>query len=58
MGYVVTYINTDATNITSTGRIIDYLYTNFPLEVNNKTWNLDGRPTLYRSDALRVNHVG
>jgi hypothetical protein len=31
MGYIVTYINTDATNVTANGRIIDYLSTNFPL---------------------------
>ncbi len=31
MGYIVTYIDTDDTNVTTNGRIIDYLYTNFPL---------------------------
>lgn len=31
MGYVVTYINTDPTNVFTTCRIIDYLSTNFPL---------------------------
>ena len=41
MGYVVTYSNTHSSNVFSNGRIIDYLTTNFPLEVNNKTWNLD-----------------
>lgn len=58
MGYVITYINTDATNVYTTCRIIDYLSTNFPLEVNNKTWNLDHKPTMYKSEPLRINHVG
>jgi len=39
-GYVVTYSNEDATNVFANGRIIDYLSTNFPLQVENKTWNL------------------
>ncbi len=39
-GYVVTYTNEDATNVFANGRIIDYLSTSFPLQVENKTWNL------------------
>ena len=48
-GYVITYGDTHATDIFGNGRYIDYLSTNFQLEVNNQTWNLDVDPTLYRS---------
>lgn len=58
MGFVVTYSDTHASNVFSNGRIIDYLSTNFPLQVNNKTWNLDSRPSMYKSEPLRVNHQG
>ena len=39
-GYVITYTNEHTTNVFANGRIIDYLSTNFPLQVENKTWSL------------------
>lgn len=57
-GFIVTYSDTHGTNVFANGRIVDYLSTNFPLEVNNKTWNLDIEPTMYRSEPLRAGHVG
>ena len=58
MGWVVTYSDTHSSNVFTHGRIIDYLTTNFPLEVNNKTWSLDPEPTMYISEPLRAGHKG
>lgn len=46
MGFVVTYSDAVVNTFTD-GRIIDYGTFNFPLEVNNKTWNIDAEATLY-----------
>jgi hypothetical protein len=41
MGYVCTYSNQDASNTFTTAKTIDYLSTNFPLAIQNLTWNVD-----------------
>ena len=58
MGYIATFGDTHSSNVFDNGRSIDYLTTNFPLEINNKTWNLDIDATMYRSEPLRVSHKG
>ena len=58
MGWVVTYSDTHSSNVFSHGRTIDYLTTNFPLEVNNLTWSLDPEATMYQSEPLRAGHKG
>jgi hypothetical protein len=57
-GYIVTYTNEHASNVFANGRIIDYLSTSFPLQVENKTWNLVEETSLVRSEPLRVSHIG
>ena len=39
-GFVVTYSNEHSSDVFTNGRIVDYLSTNFPLQVENKTWSL------------------
>lgn len=58
MGYVATFGSTHSSNVFDHGRSIDFLRTDFPLEVNNITWNLDPDATLYRTQPLRVGHKG
>lgn len=58
MGYVVTYGDTHSSDVFTHGRIIDYIRTDFPLEVNNLTWSLDTSATMYKSEPLRINHKG
>lgn len=57
MGYVVTYSDAVSNSFVN-GRIIDYGTFNFPLETNNKTWQLNTASVMYRSGPLRVNHKG
>ena len=58
MGYVCTYSNQDATSVFANGKTIDYLTTNFPLPVQNLTWNVDPVMAMLKSQALRTNFVG
>jgi hypothetical protein len=57
-GFIVTYTDNHASNVFTNGKIIDYLTTSFPLQVENKTWNLVEETSLTRSEPLRVNHIG
>jgi hypothetical protein len=58
MGYVVTYSTQDASNTFNRGKTISYLTTNFPLAVQNLTWNTDSKMTLLKMAPLRVGHIG
>lgn len=58
MGFVVTYSTQDSSNTFNHGKTISYLTTNFPLAVQNLTWNTDPSFTLLKMAPLRVNHVG
>ena len=58
MGQILTYGDTHASNVRDNGRIIDYLSTNFPLEVRKDTWKLDSDVTMYSSEPLRAGHKG
>ena len=58
MGYVISYSNQDSSNTFTTAKTIDYLRTNFPLAVQNQTWNLDTSLTKLSTAPLRVNYVG
>ena len=58
MGYVVTYSNQDSSNTFNNAKTIDYLFTNFPLQVQNQTWNLDTSFNMLQSAPLRTGHVG
>lgn len=57
-GYVVTYTNEDATSTFNNGRIVDYLSTNFLLNINTTTWWLDETAIKYVTGPLKVGHVG
>jgi len=41
MGYICTYSNQDATSAFNNAMTIDYITTNFPMLVQNYTWNVD-----------------
>lgn len=58
MGFVCTYSNQDATNVFTTGKTIGYLTTNFPLPVQNLTWNVDPVMSMLKSQPLRTGFVG
>ena len=58
MGYIATYSNQDSTNTFTTARTIDYLFVNFPLQVQNITWNLDNSMTMLSTAPLRTSYVG
>lgn len=58
MGWIATFGDTHSSNVFDNGRSIDYLTTNFPLEINNLTWSLDPEATMYRSEPLRAGHKG
>lgn len=58
MGYVCTYSNQDATSAFNNAKTIDYLSTNFPLSVQNLTWNLDSNFSMLQTGPVNVNHVG
>jgi hypothetical protein len=57
MGYVCTYSNQDA-NTFANAKTIDYLSTNFPLPVQNLTWNVDTTMAMLKTQPLRINYVG
>jgi hypothetical protein len=58
MGYVCTYSNQDGTSNFNNAKTIDYLSTNFPLPVQNLTWNVDTKMAMLKAQPLRVNYVG
>jgi hypothetical protein len=58
MGWVCTYSNYDATSNFANSRTIDYLSTNFPLSVQNLTWNVDKNLAMLQTASLRINYVG
>ena len=58
MGYICTYSDRHASNVFVNAKTISYLTTNFPLPVQNLTWNVDTTMSMLRSQPLRVNHVG
>jgi len=58
MGYVCTYSNQDSSNTFTTAKTIDYLRTNFPMAVQNLTWNVDTSLAKISTAPLRVNYVG
>lgn len=58
MGYICTYSNQDSTSAFLNARTIDYLTTNFPLPVQNLTWNIDTSLTMTKTQPLRINYVG
>jgi hypothetical protein len=57
-GFIVTYTDNHASNVFTNGKIIGYLSTSFPLQVENKTWSLVEETSLTRSEPLRINHIG
>lgn len=57
MGYICTYSNQDS-NTFANAMTIDYLTTNFPLALQNLTWNLDTNMAMLKTEPLRVNYVG
>jgi hypothetical protein len=57
MGFIVTYSTQDS-NTFANGKTISYLTTNFPLSIQNLTWNTDPSMTLMKTSPLRVNHIG
>lgn len=57
-GYVVTYVGDDSTNTFTTSRIIDYMSTNFQLNINTTTWWPDETAIKYVTGPLKVGHVG
>ena len=58
MGYVVTYSTQHSTNVFANGETIDYLSTNFPLAVQNLTWNVDTYMSMMQTKPLRAGYVG
>jgi hypothetical protein len=58
MGYVVTYSTQHSTNVFTNGKTIDYLSTNFPLAVQNLTWNVDTYMSMMQTKPLRAGYVG
>lgn len=58
MGYICTYSTQDASSVFANGKTIDYLTTNFPLPVQNYTWNVDTTMSMLKSQPLRINYVG
>lgn len=58
MGFICTYSNQDATNTFTTAKTIDYLTTNFPLQVQNLTWSVDPGLAMLKTEPLRTGHVG
>jgi hypothetical protein len=58
MGFICTYSNQHSSNVFVNGKTISYLTTNFPLPVQNLTWNVDTTMSMIRSQPLRVNYVG
>lgn len=57
MGYICTYSNQDSNTFVN-AMTIDYLATNFPLALQNLTWNLDPNMAMLKTEPLRVNYVG
>jgi len=58
MGYICTYSNQDSNNTFNNSKTIDYLYTNFPMLVQNTTWNVDSSLTMLQTAPLRTGYVG
>jgi hypothetical protein len=58
MGYVCTYSNQDGTSAFLNAKTIDYLSTNFPLSVQNLTWNLDSNFSMLQTGPVNINHIG
>lgn len=58
MGYVCTYSSQHATNTFANGKTIDYLQTNFPIQVQNLTWSLDSQFSMLKTAPLRVGYTG
>ena len=58
MGYICTYSNQDNTNAFTTAKTIDYIYTNYPMLVQNYTWSADSNFAMQQTVPLRVNYVG
>ena len=57
MGYICTYSTQDSNTFTN-GRTIDYLNTNFPMLVQNTTWNVDSNLAMLKTAPLRTSYVG
>lgn len=58
MGYICTYSTQHATNVFVNGKTIDYLQTNFPIQVQNLTWSLDSQFSMLKTAPLRVGYTG
>lgn len=58
MGYICTYSNQDATSAFNNAKTIDYLSTNYPLQVQNLTWNVDSNMAMLKTQPLRTSFKG
>lgn len=58
MGYICTYSTQHSTNTFANGMTIDYLKTNFPLDVQNLTWSVDTELAMLKTAPLRTGYVG
>jgi hypothetical protein len=58
MGYVCTYSNQDSTSAFNNAKTIDYISTNFPLAVQNLTWNVNTNMAMLKTGPLRTGYVG
>ena len=58
MGFICTYSNQDATSNFLNSRTIDYITTDFPMSVQNLTWNIDPTMTMLQTKPLRTGYVG
>lgn len=57
MGYVCTYSNQNSSAFAN-AMTIDYVYTNYPMLVQNTTWSVDSSLAMLQTAPLRTGHVG